>query len=127
LHDALPICALPPAQDQPRIAGLDPPADDPSCRLSRLLHPVRWLLLAAVGLVAADALATVAMPSLFRVGVDDGVVAGSLTVVLVVAGFGALIALANWAVIAAQPVVTVRAGESGRHRPRVREYAHADR
>lgn len=121
------VRALPPAQDQPRIAGLDPTADDPNFRLSRLLHPVRWLLLAAVGLVAADALATVAMPSLFRVGVDDGVVAGSLTVVLVVAGFGALIALANWAVIAAQTVVTARAGESVLYLLRVRCYAHLQR
>jgi ATP-binding cassette subfamily B protein len=121
------VRALPPARDTPHIAGQDPTADDPDFRLSRLLHPVRWLLLAAVVLVAADALATVAMPSLFRVGVDDGVVAGSTTVVLVVATCGALIALLNWAVIAAQTVVTARAGESVLYLLRVRCYAHLQR
>jgi len=121
------VRALPPATEAPRIDGEDPTAADPHFRFAKVLRPVRWLLLGVVGLVAADALTSVAMPSLFRYGVDDGVTAGSTAVVLGVAAAGALIALVNWLVIAAQTRLTARAGESVLYLLRVRCYAHLQR
>ncbi|MGH3468308.1 MAG: ABC transporter ATP-binding protein, partial [Thermocrispum sp.] len=124
------VRALPPASDVPRIGGEDPAGGrhgDPPFRLARVLRPVRWLLVAAAGLVATDALAAVAMPTLFRFGVDDGVLAGSTAVVLAVAAGGALVAAVNWLVIAGQTVVTARAGESVLYLLRVRCYAHLQR
>src|SRR5699024_1973113 len=67
---------LPPALDEPHLDGVDPTAPDPGFRLARILRPVRWLLALAVALVAADALATVALPALYRHGVDEGVRTG---------------------------------------------------
>ncbi|MBA0125344.1 ATP-binding cassette domain-containing protein [Haloechinothrix sp. YIM 98757] len=118
---------LPPARGTPNLNGTDPTAPDPDFRPVRLLRPVRWLLAAVIALVAADTLATIALPSLYRYGVDNGVSAGAQTVVLAVAALGAGIVAANWVVIAAQTRLTACAGESMLYLLRVRSYAHLQR
>src|SRR6185369_5049198 len=55
---------LPAAVDEPRLSDVDVTAPDPGFRLARLLRPVRWPLTLVVALVAADALASIALPGL---------------------------------------------------------------
>ncbi|MGH3519781.1 MAG: ABC transporter ATP-binding protein [Haloechinothrix sp.] len=121
------VRALPPATDTPRLGAQDARAPDVRFGLTRLLRPVRRLLLVVVGLVTADALAAIAVPSLYRYGVDNGVSAGATTVVLAIAAVGVAVVLADWLVIAAQTRVTARAGESVLYLLRVRSYAHLQR
>lgn len=46
---------------------------DPDFRLVRLLRPVRWPLLLVTGIIAADELASLALPALYQHGVDQGI------------------------------------------------------
>ena len=118
---------LPPATDVPRLPDVDVTAPDPGFRLGGLLRPIRGLLALVIALVAADALATVALPALYRYGVDEGVSTGVESAIWLAASIGAVIILADWAVVAAQTRVTARAGESVLYLLRVRSYAHLQR
>jgi len=118
---------LPPATDSPRLGEVDATEPDPRFRLRRLLRPVRTLLALVVTLVAADAAATVALPSLYRYGVDSGVTAGVTSVIWLAAGIGALVIATDWAVIAVSTRITARTGESVLYMLRVRSYAHLQR
>ena len=103
---------LPPALDQPRLSDVDVTAPDPGFRLSRLLRPVRWPLIAVIGLVAADALASIALPGLYQFGVDHGIRPGVLSMVWLAAGIGALIIAADWVIVRGDARLTARVGET---------------
>jgi ATP-binding cassette subfamily B protein len=118
---------LPPASGEPDLGNVDPTAPDPRFRLGRLLRPVRGLLLLAVALVGLDALASLALPALYRHGIDSGVSGGVASAIWVAAGIGAAIVLADWVVLILQPRITARAGESVLYLLRVRSYAHLQR
>nr|WP_246076700.1 ABC transporter ATP-binding protein [Amycolatopsis cihanbeyliensis] len=118
---------LPPVRDTPELGSVDPAAPDPDFRLGRLLRPVRGLLALVVLLVGLDALATIALPALYQRGVDHGVNAGAASVVLLMAGVGALVIAIDWVVIAARTKSTARAGESVLYLLRVRSYAQLQR
>ncbi|WP_156819842.1 ABC transporter ATP-binding protein [Pseudonocardia sp. HH130630-07] len=122
------VAKLPPATESPRLRGEnDPTAPDPQFRLASLLRPVRGLLMLGIVLMAADALATLALPSLARVAVDSGIV-GASTDVLLYAALGGLVIVALGAVVVGfQTVVTARAGESLLYLLRLRSYAHLQR
>jgi len=118
---------LPPAEDRPRLSDVDSTAPDPEFRLSRLLRPVRWPLIGVVALVAADALASLALPALYQRGVDHGVLPGVASVVWLLAGIGALVVAADWFVVRWQTRLTARVGETVLYSLRVRSYAHLQR
>jgi ATP-binding cassette subfamily B protein len=118
---------LPPATDSPRLKNMDVTAPDPHFRLRGLLRPVRWLLAVVIGLVAADALAAIAIPVLYQQGVDHGVRVGVESAVWTAAAIGALVILADWAVIFTQTKLTARVGETVLYALRVRSYAHLQR
>ncbi len=118
---------LPPATDVPRLPGTDVTAPEPKFRLGRLLKPVRGPLAVVIGLVAADALATIAMPALYQHGIDNGVRAGAEAVIWLAAGIGALVILADWLVVYLQTKMTARVGETVLYSLRVRSYAHLQR
>ncbi|MDF3049572.1 MAG: Xenobiotic-transporting ATPase Peptide-transporting ATPase, partial [Pseudonocardia sp.] len=121
------VDALPPASDRPRLAGEDPAAPDPGFRLARLLRPVRGLLALTIVLVSMDALATLAFPTVARYAVDAGITAQSSEALRTAVLIGLGIVAVGWAVVAAQTVVTARAGESLLYLLRVRSYAHLQR
>ena len=121
------VAALKPATDVPRLGGVDPAAPDPGFRLSRLLRPVRWTLGLGMLLVAVDALATLAFPTVARFAVDDGITAGVGSVLLTATLIGVGIVLADAVVVGFQTVVTARAGESLLYLLRIRSYAHLQR
>ncbi|MGE0300874.1 MAG: ABC transporter ATP-binding protein, partial [Pseudonocardia sp.] len=121
------VDALPPATETPRTTGEDPTTPDPAFRLARLLRPVRWLLALTILLVSLDAAATLAFPSIARVAVDGGITARDPAVLLGAVGLGLAVVGLGWLVVAAQTVVTARAGESLLYLLRVRSYAHLQR
>lgn len=118
---------LPPADDRPRLPEVDVTAPDPGFRLSRLLRPVRWPLIAVIALVAADALASLALPALYQRGVDHGVQPGVESVVWAMSAIGALVVAADWLVVRGQTRLTARVGETVLYSLRVRSYAHLQR
>ncbi|MEV6902299.1 ABC transporter ATP-binding protein [Amycolatopsis sp. NPDC051372] len=118
---------LPTADDRPRLSEVDVTAADPGFRLSRLLRPVRWPLIAVIALVAADALASLALPALYQRGVDHGVQPGVVSVIWLMAGIGALVVAADWFVVRGQTRLTARVGETVLYSLRVRSYAHLQR
>ncbi|WP_147257664.1 ABC transporter ATP-binding protein [Pseudonocardia hierapolitana] len=119
--------ALPPATEAPRVPGEDPTAPDPQFRLARLLRPVRRPLLLGVVLVALDALGSLALPGITRLAIDGGITAGAPGVLVTASLLGIGLVVAGWLVVAAQTVVTARAGESLLYLLRVRSYAHLQR
>jgi ATP-binding cassette, subfamily B, bacterial len=119
--------ALPPARESPRLRGEDPAAPDPAFRLARLLRPVRGALALGVALVALDALGTLALPAVTRLAVDGGITGGSSDVLVTATLLGLGLVAMGWLVVAAQTVVTSRAGESLLYLLRVRSYAHLQR
>nr|WP_156096680.1 ABC transporter ATP-binding protein [Amycolatopsis jejuensis] len=118
---------LPPASDRPQLSDVDVTAPDPGFRLARLLRPVRWPLMGVIGLVAADALASLALPALYQRGVDQGVLPGVASVVWLLAGIGAVVVAADWFVVRWQTRLTARVGETVLYSLRVRSYAHLQR
>ncbi|MEU4246527.1 ABC transporter ATP-binding protein [Amycolatopsis sp. NPDC026612] len=118
---------LPPAVDEPLLPGVDVTAPDPKFRLAGLLRPVRRPLTLVIGLVAADALASIALPGLYQFGVDHGVRAGVEWMIWLAAGIGALVIAADWLVVFAQTRLTSRVGETVLYALRVRSYAHLQR
>ena len=122
------VAKLSTPKESPRLRGEgDPTAPDPAFRLTSLLRPVRLLLVLGIALMAADALATLALPSIARVAVDSGIAEGSTRVLVVAALAGLLIVVADAVVVGFQTLVTARAGESLLYLLRLRSYAHLQR
>ncbi|MGW0516945.1 ABC transporter ATP-binding protein [Crossiella sp. NPDC003009] len=121
------VAALPPVRDEPELPGIDARAPDPGFRLRRLLAPVRRLLLLAVACVAVDAATSIALPTLFRHGVDNGVDARSGWALAGLVLLGVLVVGLGWAAVSAQTLVTARAGESVLYLLRVRSFSQLQR
>ncbi|WP_196806198.1 ABC transporter ATP-binding protein [Rhodococcus sp. 114MFTsu3.1] len=124
LRDA--VDALPPATEMPPTPSAVR-APDTDFRLSRLLTPVRTLLVAVVVLLALDSLASIAFPSIVRFAVDDGVSRADTGALWTATATGVFLAVAGWFVIAATTVITARAGERVLFGLRVKSYAHIQR
>ncbi|MBW0119197.1 ABC transporter ATP-binding protein, partial [Pseudonocardia abyssalis] len=121
------VAALPPATEKPRLGDEEPTAPDPGFRLGKLLRPVRWLIVATIGLVSVDALTTLAFPTVARLAVDGGITAGSTATLWTATLLGVGVVAVGWLVVALQTVTTARAGESLLYLLRVRSYAHLQR
>jgi ATP-binding cassette subfamily B protein len=121
------VDALPPATDQP---GIDPGqarAADPHFTLRRLLRPFAVAFLVGLVLDGLDALANLAMPALVRGGIDHGVEAQAIHVVLAVSAAALLIVLADWVITAVQTLVVGRNGERLLYTLRVKIFSHLQR
>ncbi|WP_173127754.1 ABC transporter ATP-binding protein [Kibdelosporangium persicum] len=121
------IEALPPATEKPDMPGEDPTRPDPNFSLRRLLRPVRWALVFVGALVIADAVLSMALPSLVRFGIDDGVVTGSPNGLWIAAGLGVALVGFGWLASALSTVWAARVGERLLFLLRVRSYAHLQR
>ena len=121
------VAELPPATEVPPLRGIDPTAPDPRFRLAGLLRPVRLVFAAALAMVALDALAGLAFPTVARYAVDGGITAGVGQVLLIATLLAVLVVAADWFFVAAQTVLASRAGESLLYLLRVRSYAHLQR
>ncbi|GAA0280507.1 ABC transporter ATP-binding protein [Cryptosporangium japonicum] len=121
------VRALPPADEVPELPGVDPRAPDPQFRLARLLRPVRLLLWATVGLIAVDALATVAFPLLAQHAIDAGVVGNSRVQLAVAGALGVVVVLVDWLAVRTQTVTASKAGEQVLYLLRIRSFSHLQR
>ncbi|WP_424189275.1 ABC transporter ATP-binding protein [Actinokineospora sp. G85] len=121
------VAALPPATERPRLAGEDPRAPDPGFRLRGLLRPARAALLGLLALVLLDALIIMALPAMFRRGVDGGVLTGAQSALWVATGVAALLVAVQWMTTAATTVLAARIGERLLYVLRVRSFAHLQR
>ena len=120
------VDALPPIRDEPRLP-VDPTAPDLRFRLAGMLRPVRWLITAAVVLVAFDALSALAFPNIARYAIDSGITAHVPNVLLTAVLLGIGVVAFSYLVVALETVATARAGESVLYLLRVRSYAHLQR
>lgn len=117
------IAALPPADEEPRIAAsaLD---DSRPFSLPNLLSNARLLILAVVALLLATAAADLAFPMLVRWAIDDGVSAGDETTLWFAAAAGLGVVIVSFIAIAATTVLTSRTGERLLYALRVRSFRH---
>ncbi|MQY19930.1 Multidrug efflux ATP-binding/permease protein [Nocardia sp. RB20] len=121
------LTRLPAADEPPNIDPSEHERPDPNFRLTRLLRPVRWLLVAVVTLLALDGAIGVAFPMLTRYALDHGVAAHS-EAALIAAAVGALIlALLSWLDEAVGTLLSARGGERVLYGLRIRSYAHLQR
>ncbi|MGH9190810.1 MAG: ABC transporter ATP-binding protein [Acidimicrobiales bacterium] len=118
---------LPPATERPGVDVAAASAADPRFTLGRILAPHRLVLMAAVALVLVHAGAGLAGPALVRRGIDHGVAAGSVSVVIAAAGILGLVSLADWLVTWGGSIVTSRLAERVLFGLRVRVFAHLQR
>ncbi|MFH8346697.1 ABC transporter ATP-binding protein [Streptomyces sp. NPDC018045] len=119
-----------PAEDtteNPRLDEARLRAPDPDARFRRLLAPVRAALLLGLLLVAADSLASLALPLLVRHGLDAGVGAGDGGALAATALTALLVVAAGWGVLTLQARITRRAGERVLYGLRVKTFAHLQR
>ena len=117
------IAALPPADEEPRIAAsaLD---DSRPFSLPNLLSNARLLILAVVALLLVTAAADLAFPMLVRWAIDDGVSAGDETTLWFAAAAGLGVVIVSFIAIAATTVLTSRTGERLLYALRVRSFRH---
>ncbi|WP_245650534.1 ABC transporter ATP-binding protein [Nocardia harenae] len=118
---------LPPATEQPGAGGARLRAPDPGFRLTRLLRPVRALVLTVMALLTLDAVLGIAFPPLVRYALDSGVGRGDTGALQLAALIGVALVAAGWLVAAATTVLTARTGERVLFGLRVRSYAHLQR
>lgn len=121
------LATLPPADERPDLHGEDPTTPDPGFRLAHLLRPVRWALAGVIALVAVDALATIAFPTLARVAVDGGINGRAPSILALAVGIGLAVIVIDWGVVFFQTVLTARVGESRLYLLRIRSFAHLQR
>ncbi|HXM56254.1 MAG TPA: ABC transporter ATP-binding protein [Candidatus Dormibacteraeota bacterium] len=122
------IAALPPVTDRADVSVADAAADDGrSFSFWRFLRPWRWQLGLGLLLVVLDSVATVAGPSLIRVGIDEGVLRGVEWVVFAAAAAFLVVTVADWADTVAMTFLTGRTGERVLYALRVRIFAHLQR
>src|SRR4051812_3229930 len=118
---------LPPADDDPRVPSARARAGDQHFTLGRLLRPFRWVLALALVLVALDTAAGLAIPALVREGVDRGIDAGSLDLLLGISAAALAVVLADWAVTIGSTWLTGRTGERLLYTLRVKTFAQLQR
>ncbi|WP_017572859.1 ABC transporter ATP-binding protein, partial [Nocardiopsis halotolerans] len=120
--------ALPAADDRPAERLFHTP-EEPGTRFGvrRVLAPVRALVALAVLLVLADALVTTALPVALRWGLDHGAAPGDGAAVAAAGTAALALVAADWGILALQPRVVTRTGESALYALRLRVFRHLHR
>ncbi|MGY2079547.1 ABC transporter ATP-binding protein [Modestobacter sp. SYSU DS0657] len=118
---------LPPGDDRPDVPADRARAPEPDFTLPGLLRPFRWVLAGALVLVAMDTAAQLAVPALVREGVDDGITAGSLPLLLGISGIALAVVLADVVAARGAAWLTGRTGERLLYTLRVKTFAQLQR
>ena len=117
------IDALPPANEQPRIAASALDESKPFS-LPGLLSNARLLILSVIALLLVTTAADLAFPMLVRWAIDDGVSAGDETSLWLAAAAGLGVVMLSFLAIAGTTVLTSRTGERLLYALRVRSFRH---
>ncbi|MCU1616766.1 MAG: transporter [Frankiales bacterium] len=121
------VARLPETVDEPDVPSDRARDAEPRFTLWHLIRPFRWVLGLALLLVAADAGAQLAVPALVRSGIDSGVAAHSVGLLLRVSAVALLVVLADWAVTIGSTWLTGRTGERLLYTLRVKTFAQLQR
>jgi ATP-binding cassette subfamily B protein len=121
------IDALPPVVDEPDVTVEEAAVDAGGFSFVRFLRPWAWQLALGLVLVVLDSLATLAGPSLIRLGIDAGVVPKLQLAVFAASAVFLAVTVLDWADTWAQGFVTGRTGERVLYALRVRIFAHLQR
>jgi ATP-binding cassette, subfamily B, bacterial len=121
------VAALPPVKDVPTVDLDVESRPDPGFTLLRLLKEFRRPLLVGLVLVILDALATLAGPVLIKTGLDNGVSAGSRTVLFTASAIYLVITLADLIDEIGETFVTGRAAQRIMLSLRIRIWAQLQR
>jgi ATP-binding cassette subfamily B protein len=121
------VAALPPADDKPAVSQSRARAADPRFTLRRLLAPFAVAFIIGLVLDGLDALASIAMPALVRGGIDHGIEARAVHLVLLVSALALGIVCADWVVNSVQTVVVGRNGERTLYTLRVKIFSQLQR
>lgn len=121
------VAALPPADDRPAVDVAAESRPDPWFRFLGFLRPYRGGLVLGLALVSLDAVATLAGPALVRLGVDRGVVHGSLGALFAVSLVYLAVTLVDWVIMYSQTRVMGRTAERLLFALRVKVFAHLQR
>ncbi|MGH3825584.1 MAG: ABC transporter transmembrane domain-containing protein, partial [Pseudonocardiaceae bacterium] len=121
------VAALPPVRDHPTVDLDRESRPDRSFRLAGLLREFRRPLLVGLSLVIVDALAGLAGPILIKVGLDNGVSAGSQTVLFAASAIFLVVILVDLTDQIGEIFVTGRAAERIMLSLRIRIWAQLQR
>ncbi|MGN6695249.1 MAG: ABC transporter ATP-binding protein, partial [Aquihabitans sp.] len=123
------VDALRPADDRPDQSFDDARAEDPDFRFSRFIRPWRRQLALGFGLVALDAVASLAGPLLIRHGIDAGIDADpqSMRAVWIASLAYLFVVTADFFVMTFQTFVTGRTAERSLWSLRVKVFSHLQR
>jgi ATP-binding cassette subfamily B protein len=121
------VAALPAANDTPGMDAAAVRAPDPGFKFRHVLRAFRLPLLVGLGLVAADAVASLVLPATIRVGVDDGILRDDGKLILLAAGIALTVTLIDWVISIYQVRVTGRTGERILYSLRIKLFAHLQR
>jgi ATP-binding cassette subfamily B protein len=123
------VDALPPATDRPDQPLDDARAEAPTFRFGTFIRPWRRQLALGFGLVALDALASLAGPLLIRHGIDAGIDASpqSMTAVWVASLAYLLVVTVDFFVMTFETFITGRTAERSLWSLRVKVFSHLQR
>ena len=123
------VDALRPATDQPDQPLDDARAEDPSFRFGRFIRPWRRQLAFGFGLVALDALASLAGPLLIRHGIDAGIDADpqSMRAVWIASLAYLAVVTVDFFVMTFETFITGRTAERSLWSLRVKVFSHLQR
>ncbi len=121
------VAKLPPATDEPEVDADREGAYDPSFTLRRFTRPFRRPLTIGLLLVVLDTLATLAGPTLIRLGVDKGVTHHSVHALWMISAVFFAVTALDWADTWAYTRYTGRTAERLLFALRVRIFAHLQR
>ena len=118
---------LPPATEEPKLDAERLKSFRREFKVRQLFAAVKWLIAAAVALMAVGVLTSLAFPTLMRFAVDSGIGDERSDVLAGVAVVGVVVVLVGWAASVFQTVITARSGERLLYGLRLRSYAHLQR
>lgn len=118
---------LPPATAAPPTSGEEFLAPLPRVRARDLFRHVGWLILWVIGLYVVNVLAGLAIPTLVRQAIDQGVTPGNESALWRITALGLGAVAIAWVAAIGSTLLTAMCGERLLYELRIRSYAHLQR
>ena len=121
------LAELPPASEPARVDVAHESSRDERFKLSQMVRPQRWPIIAGLVLLLVDALAVLAGPLLVQHGLEQALGNRSLTLLLLTCAVFGVVALISGCDVWATHLVTSRTTERILYALRIRLFAHLQR